>query len=407
MLPAKLLLKTLTDMSENFSKVELPDTQRDSLAPWTYQSEEFHELESQMFKSHWMLAGHISELRSQGDYITFDAAGERALIIVDGDGQIQAYHNVCRHRGARLLSDSGNCRHRISCPFHGWSYGLDGALQSYPLPDTFDKLPRENFSLVPLAVEVWHGLVFVNFTDPATSLATQLASIQGEVAPYNIADMQPLGSRYEQLRPYNWKIIHDIDNEGYHVPVGHPSLQQLYGKSYEDRIENGLAISDAVINDKPARLWSVRHYQQLLPAFEHLPPHRQRSWWYIGLFPNAVIGLYPEMVEYYMTIPVSTTQTRYIGRAFGLVDDRREVRAARYLNMRINGVTETEDEQFVQDMQDGMRSSVFPEPTLSSTEHGVQHFHRTIQDIFPVARLRNPPAPGTLESVNKHMKDAS
>ena len=117
-----------------------------------------------------------------------------------------------------------------------------------------------------------------------------------------------------------------------------------------------------------------------------------------------MIGLYPEMIEYYMTIPVSTTQTRYIGCAFGLIDDRREVAAVRYLNQRINGITDSEDEQFVNDMQEGMRSSVFPEPTLSSTEHGVRHFHRAIQAVFPVARLRDQPASGTMKSVNETMK---
>ena len=217
--------------------------------------------------------------------------------------------------------------------------------------------------------------------------------------------MQPLTDGFEQLRPYNWKVIHDIDNEGYHVPVGHPSLQQLYGKSYVDRIENGLPISTAVINEKPAQLWSVRNYQTLLPKFDHLPEHRQKSWWYIGLFPNAVLALYPDMVEYYMTVPVSENQTRYIGCQFGLADQRREVRAARYLNMRINGLTETEDESFVADMQESLRSSVFPEPTLSSTEHGVRYFHHKIQQRLPVARLRNQPAAGTVREANQQMAE--
>ena len=79
-------------MNENFSADSLPDSERDSLAPWTYQSSEFHELESELFRSHWMLAGHVSELRNKGDYITFDAAGERALIIVDDNSEIRGYH---------------------------------------------------------------------------------------------------------------------------------------------------------------------------------------------------------------------------------------------------------------------------------------------------------------------------
>ena len=183
-------------------------------------------------------------------------------------------------------------------------------------------------------------------------------------------------------------------------------MQQLYGQSYSDRIEHGLPISDAVINEKPATLWSVRHYQTLLPQFDHLPAHRQKSWWYIGLFPNAVIALYPEMVEYYMTIPLSVNETRYRGQQFGLSDSRRETAASRYLSTRINGITEEEDESFVRDMQEGMRSSVFPEPTLSSVEAGVQYFHQKIQSQLPVARLCSEPAPGTLRQVNAQMKSA-
>jgi len=375
--------------------------ERDTLPPWTYLSEEFHELEGELFKTNWLLVGHVSSLRECGDFVTYDAAGERAFVVVNEHGEIVAFHNVCRHRGAKLLEDSGNCRHRISCPFHGWAYRLDGALINVPLPDTFDNLVKQDHGLRPLPVEVWQGFVFISFTEQSISVAERLHSVLDEVAPYKIDAMEPLMKAYDDARPYNWKVIHDIDNEGYHVPIGHPSLQQLYGQSYEDRIEDDLPISDAVISEKPASLWSVRHYQKVLPRFDHLPEHRQKSWWYIGLFPNAVIALYPDMVEYYMTIPVSVNETRYLGCQFGLRDDRRETQAARYLNTRINATTETEDESFVRDMQNGMRSSVFPEPVLSSVELGVKHFHQRIQSYFPVARLRDEPAAGTVREVNR------
>lgn len=382
----------------------MTNTTRDTLAPWTYLSDEFFELESGLFKKHWMLAGHISALRKPGDFITFDALGERAIVVTDNHGKINGFHNVCRHRGARLLTDSGQCRHRINCPFHGWSYTLDGKLASLPLPDTFESLNKDDYTLRPVKVEQWHGLVFINFDNAATPLAEQLRSVNDEVAPYRISEMQPVIDKYDQVKPYNWKVIHDIDNEGYHVPVGHPSLQQLYGKSYQDRIEHGIPISDAEINDKPAQLWSVRNYRKLLPSVGHLPAHRQKSWWYIGLFPNAVLALYPDMIEYYMTIPVSVDKTRYLGRAYGLPDASREIKACRYLNLRINGITEQEDESFVADLQHGMQSSVFPEPTLSSTELGVKHFHQKIQQHFPVAKLKDLPEHGTLSTLNKTIK---
>lgn len=391
-------------MTTKHTAANAPSAQRDTLAPWTYLSSEYFDLELELFKQHWMLAGHVSSLQNAGDFITFDAAGERALVVVDEEGTLRGFHNVCRHRGARLVSGSGTCKHRISCPFHGWSYAFDGQLKAVPLPDTFHALDKSKLPLVSLPVEVWHGFVFVSFTPQQTSVAEQLQSVAQEVAPYRIDQMQPLAPAYSELRPYNWKVIHDIDNEGYHVPVGHPSLQQLYGQSYEDRIEAGLPISDATINDKPARLWSVRHYQRLLPQFEHLPAHRQKSWWYIGLFPNAVIALYPEMVEYYMTIPISVNQTVYCGQQFGLADNRRETAAVRYLSTRINSITEDEDESFVDDMQQGMRSSVFPEPTLSETEAGVRYFHQKIQARFPVAKLQHEPPVGSIRQRNLELQ---
>jgi len=365
--------------------------QPEFLAPWTYLSPEYYELEATLFKNQWLLAGHISALRNAGDYITIDAVGERALIVMDSQGKLQAFHNVCRHRGARLLSDRGNCQNRITCPFHGWSYTLDGALRGVPLPDTFENLVKQEHGLKPLPLEVWQGLVFVSFTAQSQSVADRLASVSDEVSHYRIADMEPLAQGYEQLRPYNWKVIHDID------------LQQLYGQDYCDRIEQGIPIAQGTINEKPASLWSVRHYQKLLPPFDHLPAHRQKSWWYIGMFPNAVLALYPDMVEYYMTIPVAVKQTRFIGQQFGLADARRETKAARFLSTRINSLTDAEDESFVLDMQEGMRSSAFPQPTLSSTEIGVRYFHQTIQSHFPVARLKTEPAPGTLHELNAEL----
>ncbi|MEM6988678.1 MAG: aromatic ring-hydroxylating dioxygenase subunit alpha [Pseudomonadota bacterium] len=394
----------INPMMQNGTAADQIRRVRDTLAPWTYLSPEYFELELTLFKQHWMLAGHVSSLRQSGDFITFDAAGERALVIRDNQGEVRAFHNVCRHRGARLVSGQGHCKHRIACPFHGWSYAFDGALKAMPLPASFDDLDKRNHGLVPLSVEVWHGFVFVSFSEQTQSVAEQLGSIDAEVAPYRVGDMEPLSPAYEQRRPYNWKVIHDIDNEGYHVPVGHPSLQQLYGQSYEDRIENGLPISDAIINEKPAKLWSVRHYQNLLPHFDHLPAHRQKSWWYVGLFPNAVIAFYPEMVEYYMTVPISVDTTLYRGQQFGLADARRETRAARYLSSRINNTTEEEDESFVDDLQQGMRSSVFPEPVLSSIEAGVKHFHQKIQASFPVATLHEQPPVGTIETLNEQLQ---
>ena len=378
----------------------------DLLAPWTYYNEEFYELEKEfIFKKNWLLVGHHSDIPNAGDYLTFDAVGERALIIRQNDNRIFAFHNVCRHRGAKVVEDAtGNCPRALVCPFHGWSYHLDGSVRHIPKFESFKNLDKQTSGLVPIAVEIWSGFIFINFTKGCKSIAATMAPVADKFAPYKLDALQPLpGTKYCQQRPYNWKIIHDIDNEGYHVPIGHPSLQQLYGQNYEDKIEHDVPVSYGYISDKPGKLWSVRNYQNILPEFEHLPKQNQRLWLYTGIFPSMVIGFYPDMIEFYMSIPTSPTSSNYIGGAYALADDRREVKLSRYLTQRINQSTEQEDESFVKWIQQGIQSSAFPALQLSSLEHGVKHLHNQIQQRIPVARLAKQPDIGKVSQINNSM----
>ncbi len=383
------------------------NAQSDLLAPWTYYSTEFLKLEkNHLFKERWLLAGHISDIPHPQNYITFDAVGERALIIRNQDGKVRAFHNVCRHRGAKLLdSERGTCGRTLSCPFHGWTYCLDGELLSVPAVQTFEDLDLGQNGLVPLDLEIWMGFLFVRFGGTGQSVADSLEPIKDLVAPYQLEKIEPIaGSRYRETRPYNWKVIHDIDNEGYHVPTGHPALQQLYGKTYEDSEMGGVLIARAQINDNPGRIWSVRQYQKLLPQFDHLPEQNQRAWLYFNIFPSMVIGLYPESIEFYMTLPNTVDSSWYLGASYALPDDRREVNVARYLSARINKLTEKEDASFMRWMQLGMNSSAFPTPKLSSKEQNVRRFHKRIQSELPAARLANEPKSEDVQNINEQMQ---
>ena len=389
--------------------VDLPASRNelsDCLPVWTYQDDEFLELEKQaLFRKNWLLVGHTSEIPAPRDYLTLDAVDERAIVIRGNDGVIRAFHNVCRHRGAKLLDrKSGQCGHALTCPFHGWTYRLEGDLIGVPAESTFANFNKAENRLISLDMEIWQGFVFVRFISGGDSVNASMQSVEHLFEPYQIENMVPIcGSKFHQLRPYNWKVIHDIDNEGYHVPVGHPALQQLYGKSYTDTKIANNTLSYGYINEKPGNFWSVKHYQNLLPEYDHLPKENQRLWQYSSTFPSMVYGLYPDSIEFYMTIPVSIDQTIYRGCSYALADDRREAIAAQYLNRRINFETEREDESFVRAMQDGMKSSVFPEPNLSSIEQGVQDFHHQIQSLLPVASLKHHPGTGKIADTNNEL----
>ena len=343
----------------------------DMLAPWAYRSEELTALELEaLFLSDWLLAGHASEIPNSGDYTTFNFGGERAVLIRDEEGRIGAFHNVCRHRGSRVVgANRGHCRRTMVCPFHGWTYHLDGRLKQIPSPGTFDQLEIASNGLIPVELEVWHGF----------------------------------GSRRVVELPYNWKLIHDVDNEGYHVPSAHPSLHSLYGKDYRDSLMGDVPISTARVDEDVSSFWSVDHYKKLLPSFDHLPQSEQRVWFYFAVFPNLVFVLYPEMVEFYMTVPVSAGKSLMIGQCFGLQDDRRQTRAARYLNQRINEQTVREDENLVLWLQESFATSVYPRDNLSTLEFGVAYFHRQLKVKLPVLGLEMTPQTDHLAVLNQKM----
>ena len=153
----KQLTNRDTSIPENWDRRGLPG--------WCYHSEALLELERDtVFRNHWQIACHVSDIPNSGDYFTFDLCGERALIVRGQDGEVRGFHNICRHRGSRVVADEkGTCKGALVCPFHGWVYNLDGTLRGAAQPQTFPDLDKVEFGLKPIDLEVWNGLVFIRF----------------------------------------------------------------------------------------------------------------------------------------------------------------------------------------------------------------------------------------------------
>ena len=210
---------------------------RRGLPAWTYNNAELTELEmQQIFLRNWMFVAHVSDLPRPGDYQCFEMANERAVVVRDNDGEIRAFHNVCRHRASRVVAEEkGHCGNAMICPFHGWSYNLDGSLKNVPKANAFPDLDKAQFGLKPLECEVWHGMVFLRFGGDGPAVAELFAEAAQEIGLYRIEDMQPLDEPYQYRFDLDWKAVLDIDNEGYHVPIGHPELFDLVGPRYTDQ----------------------------------------------------------------------------------------------------------------------------------------------------------------------------
>ena len=377
---------------------------RSGLPAWCYHSPALLELEKQhVFREHWQIACHVSDIPAPGDYLAMDVVGERALILRGQDGAVRAFHNICRHRGSRLVADEkGSCRNALVCPFHGWVYNLDGTLRGAARPKSFPPLDKDEFALESLECEVWQGFVFIRFARGAqTSVAELMRPFEEELAHYRAEEMVPAGGIWNQETPVNWKSVRDVDNEGYHVAMAHPALQDLYGSTYYDEpFVDGLSRSFARYNPHAGRRWSVRNYVRISPENTRLPERLRKAWIYFGLFPNAVIAVTPETVQFYQEFPLGVGRTRLRGGIYRYREEDRAHRLARYLACRIDRDTQAEDVQLTVWSNEAMTSNAFAGFYLSDLEYGVRTHHDHLRKVLPVMTLKDAPEEKAMAGVN-------
>ncbi|MBT3214806.1 MAG: aromatic ring-hydroxylating dioxygenase subunit alpha [Deltaproteobacteria bacterium] len=395
-------------MNSSLTEKELkppPNWDRSGLPAWTYLNDELFELEKEeLFRRHWQIACHTSDIPEPGCYVTFDIVGERALILRDNEGQIRAFHNLCRHRGSRVVDASkGRCQGAIVCPFHGWSYSLDGTLRGAAKSHTLPDLDQCEWGLKSVEMEIWQGFVFVRFKPgPQPSIAKVLERFSEEVSLYRseqLLSVEPI--ECTPAENINWKAIRDVDNEGYHVARAHPALHDLYGQHYFDEpFVNGVSRSYAPFNESAGRMWSVRNYKKFVDQLES--PYRElpRAWLYIGIFPNNVLGFYPDAVMFYQDMPFSVSTAAVRGAIYKHPDENRVMRLARYLSTRIDAMAVEEDRQLTLWSFEATRSSAYDGILLSDLEYGVKSYHNALREVIPVMKQKTEPLTGTVSQIN-------
>ena len=405
------ITKSLYFYKEVFSlgkeHTEIPnDWDRSGLPAWSFFNNEMFEAEKDLlFRRHWQLICHSNDIPNAGDFVTWNLIGERALVIRGKDGKIRAFHNLCKHRGSRVIADdAGTCKSTITCPFHGWTYNLDGTLRGASRPSSLPKLDPIEYGLPPLEMDIWNGFIFVRFQPgPQPALSDILKKFDNEVSQYELFDLEPTGDGFwtEEIDA-NWKCVRDVDNEGYHVPMAHPGLHDLFGQNYYDEpIAGGLSRSVGSFDSGDGRLWSVRNYKKLLHAKDSLDETHQKCWLYIGVFPNLVFGLYPDSVIFYQEYPVENGKTIQRGGNYKYAEENREMKVSRYLSMRIDRLTSKEDEQLIKWSWEAAFSSAYDGVLLSDLEYGVKAYHDTLREYFPVLSGSEPERGRLLQANDK------
>ena len=364
-----------------------------SLSAWTYSDPDFYAVEMErIFRPSWQVVCHASDIPNPGDWHSIDYCGESVIVVRGTDRVVRAFTNVCRHRGSRLVDGAAGCAKKLVCPYHAWTYDL---LTGVPDSASYPTLDKGKAGLVPVGLEQWRGFWFVRLVDDGgPSVARMMAPYEAQVAPYRFEELGALGRVTLRPRDVNWKNVGDNYSDGLHIPVAHPGLTRLFGKSY------GVEATDHVdrmwgdLIDRTSVNWSERMYQRLLPPVPHLPEANQRHWLYFKLWPNVAFDIYPDQVDFMQWLPTGPTSCLIREISYVLPDERREMRAARYLNWRINRQVNAEDTELITRVQQGMQSKSFTVGPLSDKEVCLKQFCSRMRDIIPEARLEKAPQSG-------------
>ena len=368
-----------------------------SLPGWTYTSEAFFELEkTELILKNWQLVCHISNIPKAGDYFTFEIFNERVFVIRGEDKNVRAFHNFCSHRGTKLIDEtSGTCKGKITCPYHAWGYDFNGNLIKVPYENQFIDFNKNEHKLKNVEMEIFQGFIFVKLIESdVPTVNSQFAPYLDEISQYKLNEMEPLGRITMRPRNVNWKQIADNYVDALHIPVAHPGLSGLVGKSYGVEVSPNNGYIHKMWGDgKNSRENNLSNklYDKYLPYMDHLPKNKQRYWVYYRLWPNLAFDIYPEQMDFMQFIPIDAKTTMIREIAYALPDDRRETKAAQYLNWRINRQVNNEDTKLINLVQEGMNTNYFKSGPLASSEVCLIDSANKIREAIPLSSQETEP----------------
>jgi phenylpropionate dioxygenase-like ring-hydroxylating dioxygenase large terminal subunit len=376
-------------MLSNFAKPEQATAR--PLAPSAYRDARLLEEEyERLFRTTWQFVCHENEVLGVGAYFVLDLWRDSILVLRGKDECLRAFQNACRHRAMPLLSGSGRCKGRLTCPYHAWSYRLDGSLAGIAGEQDFPNLDKASLGLKTLDLEIFHGLVFVRISGHGPSVARLWGGLARHAEAYRVRELVRSPRDNSGVWNANWKVAIDNNLENYHIPIGHPGYYRLLGGEMIDEASQlGVSISRARIRDRPSPNWSERHYQRLLPAADfNLHGEAASSWAFAGMAPNIGINFYPDSLDVFQILPLGPELCVARNPIYVRPNANRAGRAAQWLNARINRKVGEEDRYLCEGVQRGLASHGYSPGPLSGLESGVAEFHDLIRRTCPSARAQ-------------------
>jgi phenylpropionate dioxygenase-like ring-hydroxylating dioxygenase large terminal subunit len=263
-----------------------------------------------LFAGSWVCVARAEDLASPGDRLAVQVGEVGALVVRDGDGDLRAFANVCRHRGHELLAAGASTSARsLVCPYHAWSYRLDGSLRAAPGMRDATGFDASGHRLVRLPLEVWHGFVMVNASGDAPPLDQHLGALDELVAPYRPERLVAMASREYQPRA-NWKVLCENYHECYHCPRIHPELCRVSpptsGRNHE---LPGAWVGGSMDLREHAATMSLDGRSGGAPI-QGLDRERLRTVEYLHLLPNLLLSLHPDYLMTHLIEPLSPLRSK-------------------------------------------------------------------------------------------------
>lgn len=275
----------------------------------------FAQEQKKIFSEQWILVGHHSQIPKAGDYFISDVAGESLIIVRDKRGTIHGFYNVCRHRGSRLIENRNGQSAAIQCPYHAWTYALDGRLLGAPHMDEVSGFDKTDYSLHEVNLALWEGFIFVNLADASTSRSNRdyisldkwFAPLAGKFSPWNLSALRS-AKRIEYDVRANWKLIFENYSECYHCLGVHPELSKI---SPSDSAENDLTegpFLGGFMRIAKGKSLTMSGNACALPI-GCFGEHDFHLVFYYSIFPNMLLSLHPDYVMVHQLRPQSSERT--------------------------------------------------------------------------------------------------
>lgn len=338
-----------------------------------------------MFRPAWVGVAPEDRVAAPGSICPVEAAGQPLLLVRDGSGEPRVFHNVCRHRGTLLATAPARCR-SITCPYHGWTYGLDGSLRETPHFEGFGAhghggIEPARHGLIPVRSAVWNRVVFVNISGDAPPFDDRIAPLARRWAHFDFSLLR-YGQGVSHEIPVNWKTATENFLESYHLPVVHRTLNRYSALEHHNLVLEG----EAFFGQQSTRYAPRDGAAGRLPVFPGLSDAQADRAEYLCLFPNVWVSCVRDHFRVSFVEPVAPDRTRirweffFVGDA-AMAPELREAREA--LIGRVMAVFE-EDAEVLRRLQAGRASWAFDGGRFSP--HHERTVHRFLRMV--AARVR-------------------